>query len=70
MGHVFANDYRAVNRATEQGKLVNHETELGKNFGSFAAQLMDQPNVKQELAKHRFLEYFRPARGLATSGRD
>jgi pilus assembly protein CpaE len=68
VGHVFANDYRAVNRATEQGKLVNHETELGKNFGSFAAQLMDQPNVKQELAKHRFL--FRPARGLATSGRD
>jgi len=43
---------------------------LGKSFTEFAAQLMDQPDVKPELAKLRFLEYFRPPRALATPGRD
>jgi pilus assembly protein CpaE len=70
VGRVFSNDYRTVNRAVEAGKLMNPETELGKSFTEFAAQLMDQPDVKPELAKLRFLEYFRPPRALATPGRD
>jgi hypothetical protein len=67
---VFSNDYRAVNRAVEAGKLLSPETELGRSFAEFAAQLLDQPDVKQELAKLRFLEYFRLPRAFATPGRD
>jgi pilus assembly protein CpaE len=70
VARVFSNDYRAVNRAVEAGKLMNPETELGKSFTEFAAQLMDQPDVKPEQAKLRFLEYFRPPRAFATPGRD
>jgi pilus assembly protein CpaE len=70
VGRVFSNDYRAVNRAVEAGKLLSPETELGSSFAEFAAQLMDQPDIKQEQGKLRFIEYFRPPRTFATPGRD
>jgi pilus assembly protein CpaE len=70
VGRAFSNDYEAVNQAVEAGKLLSPETELGKSFTEFAAQLMDQPEVKHELAKRRFLEYFRPPHAFATPGRD
>jgi Flp pilus assembly CpaE family ATPase len=70
VGRVFANDYREVNRAVEAGELLSPETELGRSFTEFAAQLMDQPDVKQELAKRRFLKYFRPPQAFATPSRD
>jgi Flp pilus assembly CpaE family ATPase len=57
---VFANDYQAVNRAVETGKLLETDSELGKSFADFAAQLMDQPGVKVDLTKRRFLEFLRP----------
>jgi hypothetical protein len=57
---VFANDYQAVNRAVESGKLLEPDSELGKSFAEFAAQLMDQPAVKADPAKRRFLEFLRP----------
>ncbi len=57
---VFANDYQAVNRAVENGKLLEPDSELGKSFTDFAAQLMDQPAVKADSAKRRFLEFLRP----------
>ena len=67
---VFPNDYLAVNHAVEEGKLLYAGTELGQSFAEFAAQLMDQPDVKQAAAKRRFLDFFRPAPTLATPGRD
>jgi pilus assembly protein CpaE len=67
---VFANDYLAVNRAVEEGKLLDSATELGQSFADFAAQLMDQPEVKQAASKRRFLDFFRAAPTLATPGRD
>jgi pilus assembly protein CpaE len=58
---VFANDYQAVNRAVENGKMLEPDSELGKSFADFAAQLMDQPGLKVDPAKRRFLEFLRPA---------
>jgi len=58
---VFANDYQAVNRAVETGKLLEPDSELGKSFTDFAAQLMDQPGVKTDPGKRRFLEFLRPS---------
>jgi Flp pilus assembly CpaE family ATPase len=57
---VFANDYQAVNRAVETGKLLEPDSQLGKSFADFAAQLMDQPGVKADPAKRSFLEFLRP----------
>jgi Flp pilus assembly CpaE family ATPase len=67
---VFANDYQAVNHAVEEGKLLDSSSALGQSFGEFAAQLMDQPEVKQAASKRRFLDFFKPAPTLATPGRD
>ncbi len=67
---VFPNNYLAVNHAVEEGKLLDSGTELGKSFAEFAAQLMDQPGVKQAASKRRFLDFFKPAPTLATPGRD
>jgi pilus assembly protein CpaE len=57
---VFANDYQAVNRAVENGKLLEPDSELGRSFTEFAAQLLNQPAAKTEPAKRRFLEFLRP----------
>jgi pilus assembly protein CpaE len=67
---VFANDYLAVNHAVEEGKLLDSGSDLGQSFADFAAQLMDQPAVKQAVSKRRFLDFFKPAPTLATPGRD
>jgi pilus assembly protein CpaE len=67
---VFCNDYESVNQAVEEGKLLDSGSELGQSFAEFAAQLMDQPEVKQSASKRRFLDFFRPAPTLATPGRD
>jgi pilus assembly protein CpaE len=58
---VFANDYQAVNRAVETGKLLEPDSELGKSFAEFAAQLVDEPGVKTDSTKRRFLEFLRPS---------
>jgi Flp pilus assembly CpaE family ATPase len=70
VARVFGNDYVAVNHAVEEGKLLDPGTELGLSLAHFAAQLMDQPEVKQAASKRRFLDYFRPAPTFATPGRD
>jgi pilus assembly protein CpaE len=67
---VFSNDYIAVNQAVVEGKLLDSGSELGQSFAEFAAQLMDQPDVKQAATKRRFLDFFRPAPTLATPGRE
>jgi pilus assembly protein CpaE len=67
---VFPNDYEAANQAVEEGKLFDSGSELGRSFAEFAAQLVDQPEVKQAASKRRFLDYFKPAATLATPGRD
>jgi pilus assembly protein CpaE len=68
VARVFANDYQAVNRAVEAGKLLEPETDLGKSFTEFASQLLDQPGVKPAASKRRFLEYFRPTPTLTAPG--
>jgi pilus assembly protein CpaE len=70
VARVFANDYQAVNRAVEGGKLLEPETELGKSFTEFAAEMLDQPGAKPPPGKRRFLEYFRPAPTLTARGGD
>jgi pilus assembly protein CpaE len=70
VARVFPNDYQAVNHAVEEGKLLDPATEMGRSFTEFAAELMDQPEVKPAASKHRFLDFFRPAPTLATPGRD
>ncbi len=70
VARVFANDYLAVNRAVEEGKLLDPDTEFGRSFEEFAAELMGQPDVKPASSKRRFLEFFRPSPTLATPGRD
>ena len=67
---VFSNDYMAVNQVVEEGKLLDSGSELGRSFAEFAAQLVDQPDVKQAASKRRFLDFFKPAPTLATPGRD
>ncbi len=67
---VFPNDYQAVNRSVQDGKLIDPAGELGKSFAEFAAQLLDQPGVKPEAAKHRFLELFRTPSTLAAPVRE
>ena len=57
----FPNDYQSVNRAIEAGALLDTDSELGRSFAEFAAQLMDQPGAKPESPKNRFLEFLRPA---------
>ena len=57
---VFANDYQAVNRAVETGTLLDADSDLGRSFTDFAAQLMGEPAVKADPAKRRFLEFLRP----------
>jgi len=59
-----------VNHAVEEGKLLDSGTELGQSFADFAAQLMDQPDVKQPASKRRFLDFFKPAPTFATPGQD
>jgi len=66
----FSNEYLAVNHAVEEGKLLDSTSELGQSFAEFAAQLIDQPEVKHAANKRRFLDFFRPAPTLATPGRD
>lgn len=61
----FANHYEAVNRAVENGKLLEPDSELGKSFADFAAQLMDQPGARADPAKRRFLEFLRPPTNMA-----
>ncbi len=67
---VFPNDYQAVNDAVHDGKLIDPSSALGKSFAEFAEQLMEQPAVKLEAPKHRFLELFRTASTLASPVRD
>lgn len=67
---IFPNDYQAVNRSVQDGKLIDPSGELGRSFAEFAAQLMDQPAAKPEPAKHRFLELFRTASPLASPVRE
>ena len=52
---------RLGHRAVETGKLLEPDSELGESFADFAAQLMDQPGVKTDPGKRRFLEFLRPS---------
>jgi pilus assembly protein CpaE len=67
---VFPNDYQAVNRSVQDGKLIDPAGELGQSFAEFAVQLMDQPSAKTEAVKGRFLEFFRTAPTLASPVRE
>jgi pilus assembly protein CpaE len=53
----FPNDYVGVHRALTDGRHVDSNSELGKQFSKLARSLADRPAVKGEAPK-KFLEYF------------
>ena len=54
----FGNDYMGVNRAVTNGHSVEPESELGRQFDQFAAELLERKQAPPPPAKRRFLEYF------------
>jgi pilus assembly protein CpaE len=66
----FPNDYHGVNKAVTAGSVVETDTELGKAFASFAAELLERRVMGQSpnQGKKKFLEYFAvPNRALVSS---
>jgi pilus assembly protein CpaE len=55
---MFGNDYFGVNRAVTSGKWLDPNSELGKEFDLFAAELLDKKAPAGPPPKKRFLEYF------------
>lgn len=53
---VFANDYHGVNRAVTTGTTLTPNSEMGKQFAQFGANLINAKTEPRE-PKHRFLEF-------------
>ena len=55
----FGNDYHAVNRSVADGKLLDPQSELGKQFDKFARLLLDKKHEAPKVqTKRKFLEFF------------
>ena len=55
----FGNDYHAVNRSVADGKLLDPQSELGKQFDKFARHLLDKKHeAPKAQTKRKFLEFF------------
>lgn len=64
---MFPNDYRGVNQAMEAGTWVNPDSELGKTFEQFTAELLETRPTSITKGKKKFLEFFSvPPRPLAS----
>ena len=62
----FGNDYHAVNKAMAEGRVIETDSELGKQFARFARVLLDKQKDAPKETKRRFLEFFSAAdRGAA-----
>jgi Flp pilus assembly CpaE family ATPase len=55
---IFGNDYHAVNRAMADGKIIDPNSDLGKQFAAFARQLLEKKQVAPKEQKRKFLEFF------------
>jgi hypothetical protein len=51
---IFPNDYASVHKATEEGALVDRDTELGRTFLSFAKRVIDIPDPDAPMHRSRF----------------
>jgi pilus assembly protein CpaE len=54
----FPNDYHGVNRALTQGTCIEADSEMGKAFSQFAAELLDRKPENAPDQKKKFLEFF------------
>lgn len=57
VARTFPNDYPAVNRAMTAGTFLEANSELGKSFNEFAADLVERRGPTVE-GKRKFLEFF------------
>ncbi|HVO97518.1 MAG TPA: AAA family ATPase [Bryobacteraceae bacterium] len=55
VAHTFLNDYNAVNKAMTEGKWLDPETEMGRQFDTFAHSLIERRTSAKE--PKRFLEF-------------
>ena len=57
---MFGNDYNAVNHAVTEGRLIDVNSELGKQFAKFARKLLEKKpaGALAGKEKRRFLEFF------------
>lgn len=71
VGFTLNNDYQGVHRALQAGRAVDQNSELGRQFDSLAAAILQKKPIQAELdPKKRFVEYFSilPGRYSISSG--
>jgi pilus assembly protein CpaE len=61
----FPNDYLRVNRALSEGACIDPESDLGKAFANFAAELLERKMLAKP-DKKKFLEFFAVPNRAAT----
>lgn len=66
VAHAFPNDYFGVNRAMTAGTFLEQDSELGKLFTQFAADLVERRDSSQKEGKRKFLEFFAVPSRLAS----
>jgi len=69
VARAFPNDYVAVNKAMTAGTFLPPDSELGKHFVEFAADLVDPRPSSQGDGKRKFLEFFAVPQRLASGGK-
>lgn len=55
VAQTFANDYNAVNKAMTEGKWLDPDSDMGRQFDAFALSLIERKNTAKE--PRRFLEF-------------
>ncbi len=66
VAYTFPNDYTGVNRAMTAGTFLDPNSEMGKMFTDFAADLVERRGPSQKEGKRRFLEFFAVPSRLAS----
>ena len=66
VAHAFPNDYFGVNRAMTAGTFLEPDSDLGKLFTQFAADLVERRDSSQKDGKRKFLEFFAVPSRLAS----
>ena len=54
----FPNDYQGVQRAMTAGRWVESASELGRQFGALAHNMLEGKSTPAPEAKKRFIEFF------------
>jgi pilus assembly protein CpaE len=66
VAYTFPNDYVGVNRAMTAGTFLDPDSEMGKLFTEFAADLVERRGPLQKDGKRKFLEFFAVSPRLAS----